>query len=310
MLPARHFQLHFIDREVENRTKYNSDYGELNIYETFQFSEQFYLHFDQPVITSMIEGKKIMHLNGDASFEYLPGESLVVQSEEPMRIDFPEADKKQPTRCLALVIAPELIDETLQLVQHKWLQLEEHRRQGFAEENFHLLNDPSVASLLNRLLGLFIEGNRLKDLFINQGLKELIIRLIQSEARRTIINEADPMSTRNRISHIKQYIRANLHEKISVSDLAEQACLSVSHFHRLFKERYGISPVDLVNHERIKRAKFLLDTTERTIESIAGDCGFSSSSFFVQTFRQLTGLTPVQYRISLKETPLEAYASK
>ena len=48
---------------VENRTTYNADYAELNIYETHTYAEQVSLKFDFPVIASMLTGKKIMHID-------------------------------------------------------------------------------------------------------------------------------------------------------------------------------------------------------------------------------------------------------
>lgn len=89
---------------VENQTSYALSSAELHIFETHKEAEQVLLKFHQPVLASMIEGKKVMHLNNSASFNFLPGESLMLPSNELMCIDFPEAKLNTPTRCFAMAI--------------------------------------------------------------------------------------------------------------------------------------------------------------------------------------------------------------
>src|SRR5690606_14775532 len=89
---------------VENRTTYNADYAELNIYETHEYAEKVSLTFDFPVIASMLTGKKVMHIDGLPSFDFYPGESVVMPTSKEMIIDFPLAKENAPTQCLALGI--------------------------------------------------------------------------------------------------------------------------------------------------------------------------------------------------------------
>ena len=69
---------------VENRTTYSAEYAELNIYETHAFAEKVALIFDFPIIASMLTGKKIMHLDGIPSFDFFPGESVVMPKKKEM----------------------------------------------------------------------------------------------------------------------------------------------------------------------------------------------------------------------------------
>ena len=82
---------------VENRTTYSHNQFELNVFETHLMAHQVELEFNDFVLTSMFRGKKVMHLD-KGSFDYLPGESVVIAPGEKMVIDFPEACPDNPTQ--------------------------------------------------------------------------------------------------------------------------------------------------------------------------------------------------------------------
>ena len=108
---------------VENRTTYNADYAELNIYETHAYAEKVSLTFDFPIIASMLTGKKIMHLDGFDAFDFYPGESVVMPTNKEMVIDFPLATKNNPTQCLALGIDAFKIDEVVEKFNQQVIRL-------------------------------------------------------------------------------------------------------------------------------------------------------------------------------------------
>ena len=72
--------------------------------------------------------------------------------------------------------------------------------------------------------------------------------------------------------------------------------MSQFHFSRLFKQSLDISPHQYVTKQRVEKAKTLLNKNDRLITDIALECGFNSHSHLSKKFRQLTGMTPKQYR--------------
>lgn len=92
------------------------------------------------------------------------------------------------------------------------------------------------------------------------------------------------------------YIRANLATNISVTELAELVQMSPSHFARVFKASFGMSPYRFVMQERIEGAKDMLAGTLLNASQIAMAFGFASQSHFVKVFRQFTGVTPKQFK--------------
>lgn len=296
----QHRQLRKIETLVENRTVYNAEFAELNIYETHQKAEQIYLQFKFPIIASMISGKKIMHLEEKASFDFLPGESVVLPANKKMIIDFPEANLKNPTQCLALGIDSTKIQETVdhyaQLTQVKG---DQKLPTDMQLSPFHLNNDTNVQYLIDRLMTTFIGGNKAKDALLDLMIKELIVRLLQTNAKMALLHETSSLFDNNRMAFIVKYIRNNLTENINVDTLAQKACMSTSHFYKTFKNTFGETPIDYLNTQRLNLAKKLIRTTSRKLADIAHVCGFNSSSYFTRIFKMHEGMTPNQYRNSI-----------
>jgi AraC family transcriptional regulator len=93
-----------------------------------------------------------------------------------------------------------------------------------------------------------------------------------------------------------EYIWAGLTSNISVSELAGLLQMSPSHFARVFKASFGVTPYRFVMQERIDRAKDMLATTKLSSSQVAMTFGFSSQSHLVRVFRRFTGVTPKQYK--------------
>ncbi len=295
-----HRELRRIETLVENRTVYGAEYAELNIYETFQKAEGIYLEFNYPILASMISGKKIMHLEDSDCFDFLPGESVVLPSNKKMVIDFPESSFSTPTQCLALGIQNDKIEETLnsfrslaEIIGDEQLPLQLNAK------ICHLDDNPNIALLIQRLTNTFIQNNSAKDVLIDVMLKELIIRLLQTNAKISLVTESSSLFNNNRLAFIVKYMRENFRENITVDSLAKKACMSTSNFYKKFKNTFGETPVEHLNALRIKFAKKMIRNSNKQIVEIAELSGFNSSSYFNRIFKKTVGLTPNQYRISL-----------
>lgn len=109
-------------------------------------------------------------------------------------------------------------------------------------------------------------------------------------------------SNRNSISPetIRRYILGNLHRKITVEDMAGEACLSVSRFHEVFREVAGITPHQFLLQTRLDQAAELLASTSLTVSEISYRTGFSSQSALTNALRKYKGTTPSRLQVGEK----------
>jgi AraC family transcriptional regulator len=95
---------------------------------------------------------------------------------------------------------------------------------------------------------------------------------------------------------ISDYIRENLANDISVTELAAIVCMSPAHFSRQFRASFGVTPYRFVMQQRAQEAIRMLANANLSASQIAMTLGFASQSHFVKVFRQFTGVTPKQYK--------------
>ena len=288
---------------VENRTTYNAEYAELNIYETHAYAEKVALKFDFPIIASMLTGKKIMHIDGLESFDFFPGESVVMPTNKEMVIDFPLASLDSPTQCLALGIDGSKIDEVVQKFNHHVAIENENNTWKLDENASHLINNTDVNHLVERLVYTFTNNNTSKDVLLDLMIQELVVRLLQTKAKAFILNDTESIFNDTRIGMVIKLIKNNLTNKdISVDLLAKKACMSTSHFHKKFKNTLGISPIDYINSEKIKFSKKLIkESKDFRMAEVAFKSGFNNTSYFNRQFKKVELITPQQFKASLSK---------
>lgn len=99
-----------------------------------------------------------------------------------------------------------------------------------------------------------------------------------------------------RIAAAKVFIDENYSEAISLEKIAEQAHLSMFHFHRLFTGIYKITPLKYVTRVRLEAAKVLLATEGIRVAEVCDRIGFESHSSFSSLFHRQHGHSPQYYR--------------
>ncbi|WP_394750229.1 helix-turn-helix domain-containing protein [Spongiimicrobium salis] len=112
--------------------------------------------------------------------------------------------------------------------------------------------------------------------------------------------ESKKKSTRleiyQRLYHAKDFMDSNFQKDLGLYQIAAIACMSPNHFLRNFKQLFHQRPFHYLSMLKIRKAKHQILTTDKTIQTIARDVGYSSMSNFTHYFKTITGYSPSQLR--------------
>lgn len=92
------------------------------------------------------------------------------------------------------------------------------------------------------------------------------------------------------------FMEFNFDRPISLADIARSAHLSVSRLAHLFREQMGITLIDYLTQVRINAAKRYLLKSDMNCTQICFQVGYNNQSYFTRTFKQITGMTPRQFK--------------
>lgn len=122
-----------------------------------------------------------------------------------------------------------------------------------------------------------------------------------SEKQKIVYPEALMAGSEIIVDKAKLYINAHLSQDISLEDVAGDVQVSVFYLSRIFSLHAGLSFVEYVSNQRVTRAKGLLKFSRLSINKISQQCGFTDQNYFTKVFKKVTGLTPSQFRKTLRD---------
>lgn len=158
----------------------------------------------------------------------------------------------------------------------------------------HLIHDdPLISQIAARLWAIGCDSSNYSFKFSEKGLDTILMLLLGAKPP-----DGNPDAAALAPWRLRKVMDAIANQKsdISVAELARLVCLSPDHFSRAFKSTTGRSPHQVISEMRIERAKALLREADLSMTELALELGFSSSAHFSSRFRQLTGLTPTDWR--------------
>lgn len=111
-----------------------------------------------------------------------------------------------------------------------------------------------------------------------------------------IIFKGQKMHEDEIVKEAQNYIESNVREKISVKQLASMFAVSRRQFDRRFIEATGNTPFEYLQRVKVEVAKKLLEVGRKTVSEVMYEVGYSDSSAFRRIFKEVTSLSPVEYR--------------
>lgn len=144
-----------------------------------------------------------------------------------------------------------------------------------------------------------VDFDELEKLFLNLC-QQLKGRDAESGEEKTeILENSQDKSEGAIVNHVKAYVETHYGEELSLNILADQVYVHPTYLSILFKKKTGSNFKDYVTRVRIEKAKEMLKDLSLRIVDISGKVGYESSKHFSKIFKELTGMTPKDYRNSL-----------
>ncbi|MCA9568634.1 MAG: helix-turn-helix transcriptional regulator, partial [Myxococcales bacterium] len=97
------------------------------------------------------------------------------------------------------------------------------------------------------------------------------------------------------ITRVALEVQTSLDEPWTLDAMAGRAGYEAGHFAKTYHRIVGRPPVDHVRALRLERAAHALDTTDRSVTTVAMDAGFGSPDAFTRAFRRRFGCSPTSF---------------
>lgn len=129
-----------------------------------------------------------------------------------------------------------------------------------------------------------------------QHLLDIILLRLQRQEDLAIASSQPGHKVSRECDLVRRYIDNHFKENLTLDQLSSIAHINKYYLVHAFRKEYNISPISYLITRRTQESRFLLTNTDYTLSQIAQILGFSSPSYFSQSFRRLEGMSPMEYR--------------
>lgn len=166
------------------------------------------------------------------------------------------------------------------------------------DRRYFTIDCASVRDEILRYMQLILDEMSAREphygILVNNLLEIFFVKLLRHKS--IIMERASTSKSGIQCALVKRYLDNHYKENITLDTLASITYLNKFFLAHLFKEEYGISPINYLVRRRVAESRYLLAQTDYRISEIASMLGFSSSSYFTQTFTRIEGISPRAYR--------------
>lgn len=133
----------------------------------------------------------------------------------------------------------------------------------------------------------------------NHLLHVILLRLLRRDGL-SLASDTPERKISKECSLVRRYIDNHFKENLTLDQLADVAHMNKYYLVHAFRREYNVSPISYLIARRTQESRFLLSNTDHTLSQIAQILGFSSPSYFSQSFRRMEGISPLEYRKSFR----------
>jgi len=130
-----------------------------------------------------------------------------------------------------------------------------------------------------------------------------VVAPVRPGGQAQFIDSPLPPEDGSSLAPTRAWAAGRLHEPLTLGDLAAHAHTSIRTLTRRFHAETGLSPLQWLLHQRVDRARELLETTRLSVAEVATRTGLGTPDSLRQHLRNRIGLTPSAYRAAFTRTP-------
>ncbi|MDE6312860.1 MAG: AraC family transcriptional regulator [Lachnospiraceae bacterium] len=158
---------------------------------------------------------------------------------------------------------------------------------------FHPHKFKEMADIITEIYALAHSADHIKDMRINEKLASLITVLMEESWHPENFGTE---KKRLELKEIREYLDNHYTEKVSLDELAELFFINKYHMVRSFKKTFGSTINNYILVKRITHAKQMLRFSDKSLEEIGSEAGFTDAQYFCRMFKRVEGITPGEYR--------------
>ncbi len=160
----------------------------------------------------------------------------------------------------------------------------------------HLFAEDAIAGCVRTLIQESREPREGCDEICQRLLEVILLRLKRRDD--FAVSDAAPAATGSsrECAQVRRYIDNHFKENLTLDQLAGMVHINKYYLSHTFRREFNTSPISYLISRRIQESRFLLGETDHSLSQIAQILGFSSLSYFSQSFRRQEGMSPMEYR--------------
>jgi len=239
----------------------------------------------KPSLCIIVQGAKDVWL-AQKRFRYSPADYLVASMNVPVIAQVAEATSACPYLSLKLEFTPKQILDVLSNLETP-VAIKKPSGQAIFVNRIE-------ASLLEAVLRLvrLLETPEDIPMLLPLVTKEILYRILQGKYGETLEQIAVEGSYTYRIRSVIERLMERYDQALRIEDLAEMANMSISSFHRHFKEITAMSPLQFQKQLRLQEARRLMLSEAADAAEIAFRVGYESPSQFSREYSRMFHLPP------------------
>ncbi len=154
---------------------------------------------------------------------------------------------------------------------------------------------PAMRSLMPALIGELQSTHELREAQSKTLLRAILVELKRIVAGE-VIEEGMHSQSEQRVQTLITNLPSSCDQQWTLTEMAAHCGIQRTQLGKIFQKLTGSTPMEYLFRIRMERAKTFLRETDIKIIDIAFECGYGSSQYFSNAFKQSMGLTPSAYR--------------